>query len=747
MIDLLTQPSCDDIAWQWVITLFGVDGTGCTIHGLGATAKPFAAAFQVFSAVLAFLGSLFMTYHVAAGIVSTAYTGKVLGERWHQIWAPLRIVLGFGLLVPVMGGGFSAVHFILRDIVGVSAINLANAIIVTYSVTAATEGEKAVAASVSVLQGEDLAKAVFSKEVCTGLIPQMASTIFTSWDYKATSPKPAQEAYGSIPGMPTGYAWSWQDCGSLTLQDVGIDANSGLLGTDNAKQLYKTFNKKRYDATRELITKVQAATMMDYAGYGKFIMKRSETVEKPSAPIIKALKDTAIVKADIRAELKAAGEAWNKAVSEAATEVFKTLSTDAKNALNPTSGEKSGVASYGFMMAGAYERTLSGISSVVSGFSNQAPVVGGVDFDEEAGGKYALAMKIISSGNMSSTEDNIKANGAPAPDDNVDIATSMIGTLFSPSLANMAVGQESDDPVGDMIQFGNNLLTIASAAIITIIVTGTALTAVDKAVGGSLLGFAGAGGISSIPLTAFELATKWFGWTIMIMMGIGLMHSFVLPMIPMIMVFTMGMSWLVMFLEASIAGVLWAFVFIRMDGTEFFDQKQSPGVGLLFNLLLRPALGMLAFCGLLLLLPVMLNTLNKVWGVAFALQTGNHASFSGSLVWIWQKIAGMVMFCWMQWHMTLRITGLIPNIADRVGGWMGINSQSGYNDSSEHHSTATAAVASVAALKQIPIGTGGGGRGRPPGGGGGGGGGGGDPSTKHPPDDRRGRPQKAPRTK
>jgi conjugal transfer/type IV secretion protein DotA/TraY len=198
----------------------------------------------------------------------------------------------------------------------------------------------------------------------------------------------------------------------------------------------------------------------------------------------------------------------------------------------------------------------------------------------------------------------------------------------------------------------------------------------------------------------------------MIMIIVGLMHSFVLPLLPMIMVFTMGVQWLIMFLEGSIAAVLWAFVFIRMDGTEFFDQKQSPGAGLLFNLLLRPGLGMLAFCGMLLLLPALLNTLNQVWAGAFYVSTGEHLSddtLVGTVrnglgfVWLWQWLASMVMFCWMQWTMTLRITGLIPSIADRVGHWMGISSTAGYGDSAETNANVGALIAGAQALHRMPI--------------------------------------------
>ncbi len=36
--------------------------------------------------------------------VETAHSGRVMGERGNQIWAPIRLVFAIGLLVPVGGG-------------------------------------------------------------------------------------------------------------------------------------------------------------------------------------------------------------------------------------------------------------------------------------------------------------------------------------------------------------------------------------------------------------------------------------------------------------------------------------------------------------------------------------------------------------------------------------------------------------------------------------------------------------------
>jgi conjugal transfer/type IV secretion protein DotA/TraY len=698
MMDLLAKPSCDDIAWGWILTLFGTDGTCAQLVNAANVNTPYANAFAVLTAALAFFGGLFMAYHTVAGIVSTAHSGKVLGERWHQIWAPLRIVLGFGLLIPV-GDGFSSIHYILRDVVGVAAVQLANGVVFTYANTAYKDVTAGSVSKVSTLAGRDYAQKFFEKEVCTGIVGAMSSGFFTWYSYSAESPKEPGWFKLTESALKQGQVWDYGSCGKLVLEYYVPGANDGIFSTDGAKAKIELFNEKRADATEALRQTIRDAKFMDYPALGTFIDNNSDSIESSADSIIKKLREEGTIAPGVQAKLDAAAKKWDDDVSAAASDVFSELTA------NSRTGLVSQITKHGFMIAGAFERSLATVSGTVSGLANAQMTSTTPVLDEDALKKIAFAQSVITS---SKVVDNT-GTASGAVDSNTDSVSGVLQSIMPSNLGNMFSGKATADPVGDMIMFGNNLMTAASYSLMVV----WGLKAAAAGVGGSVAGWFGAGAVSSM----MDSLANWISWIIMIMIIVGLMHSFVLPMLPMIMVFTMGVSWLVMFLEGSIAGVLWAFIFIRMDGQEFFDQKQSPGVGLLFNLLLRPALGMLAFCGMLLLLPALLNTLNQVWAQAFSLQSGNHGY--ASLVWLWQWVASMVMFCWMQWTLTLRITSLIPTIADRVGHWMGVSSTSGYGDGQETTANVGAMIAASQAISKAPIQ--GGGAKRPPGGGGGGG--------------------------
>jgi hypothetical protein len=136
-----------------------------------------------------------------------------------------------------------------------------------------------------------------------------------------------------------------------------------------------------------------------------------------------------------------------------------------------------------------------------------------------------------------------------------------------------------------------------------------------------------------------------------------------------------------------------------MDGQEMFDKNQAPGITLLFNLFLRPAISMLAFIGGLKLLPEVMNSLSILWDSSFNAQTegGGLLGLTSLIQWV----VGLVMFTWMQWHLTMRIFGLIPTIADRVGHWMGFGQMHAYNDGHETTAAIGAAVAAGQVSRQL----------------------------------------------
>jgi conjugal transfer/type IV secretion protein DotA/TraY len=662
MWDILGTIGEHDIAYSWIKQLFA-DEPG----------KPLSAAFAVFTSTLTFLGSLLMGWHIIIGIVSSAYSGKVLGERWHQIWAPLRVVLGFGMLVPV-GGGFSAVHFLLRDVVGVAAVNLGNAPIVAY-ISAATNRENV--AAMRTTYGGSLAREFLTREICFGVINAMNSqSVGRTVRGNPRIQRPTTSESASYFSSSV-QQWDYRQCGKVSLTNA-VAEDSEMF--KSSAKLMSDFNTSRLAATNEMLTSIQNQSFFNFEKIGTLLATNGgwSADASSSDETINMLISQGMMKATAIADIKAIADTWNDKVSVAAQAVFKTASEQNGARL------KERILTYGFMVAGSYERSLSAVSGMAVALASQSATVEKINLSAKYMEQVNKALGLVA-GLQAQDTGLALAAGLAEPSGDSDWIPWLMSKIFPKNLVDVKYGTPSDDPIGDMITFGHLLLNTAAVAI-GFLIAGAFTTAVPSAV-------------SQSGMNAFGYAASWISWILVTFIVLGFLYSFLLPMLPMIMVFVMGVSWLVLYLEAAIAGVMWSFAFIRMDGSEFFDKNQAPGVALLFNLLLRPALGMLAFCGMLLLQPVLLRSLTLIWDQSFAAQTGSNGF---SLVSMWQFVAGLILYSYLQWHLTIRLVSLIPQIPDKIGHWMGMQMSSS-NDGHEIGGAATAMVGAGMAVGRAPF--------------------------------------------
>lgn len=665
-----------DIAYGWIQVLFP------------AGDSPYGAAFAVFTGLLSMLGGLFLAWHVLQGIVMSAYTGKVLGQKFHQIWAPLRVVLGFGMLVPI-SGGFSSVHFLLRDVVGVAAVNLGNAPIQAY-VAAVANPDEGKNVNVASFKGSYVFDELLNREVCDAVVQGLGKSV---WSYFTGSdisyaPSPRGDVVSVLnPLELNNYRWNYGACGEVSFVTPSVP-DTGIL--KDADPQYIAFAQARRDATARMVTTIRDSINKD--GLGQYF-KNHDVRDMDSGKLLEQLRTEGIIPAGLAVVKKNAVEDWDKAVSAASAEVYKSVMDKNGQAL------RGQIEKYGFMAAGGFERALSKASSISVSLANASPKLVNPSLSDSYRAPYGAAVQAVLGGPKIQGEPD--GDGSLYGTNKSDEPMSVIFYKFAPALATMksATDPTSGDPLGDMITFGHTLIAGWEAIAVGVAVMREVLVGADAAAKAgqiSLINAAtgGASGVftsvaAAIALDAFEYVMTWFKPFMTTILVVGILHAYVLPMLPMIMVFIMGISWLIMFLEAAIAAVLWAFVFIRMDGDDFVDRHQAQGASLLFNLFLRPAIGMLAFIGGLMLLPKLMNSLSVLWADSFDAQTS--PDWTGVISWA----VGLVLFTWMQWHLTLRLFGLIPTIADRVGSWMGFNSH-GYNDGQETSAAVGAAVAAGA---------------------------------------------------
>jgi conjugal transfer/type IV secretion protein DotA/TraY len=70
----------------------------------GGLQTAFQGALGFYSSAILIVAGLILFYHLTAMIVETAHHGVPMGKRASQIWAPIRLVIAIGMLVPTSSG-------------------------------------------------------------------------------------------------------------------------------------------------------------------------------------------------------------------------------------------------------------------------------------------------------------------------------------------------------------------------------------------------------------------------------------------------------------------------------------------------------------------------------------------------------------------------------------------------------------------------------------------------------------------
>lgn len=109
--------ACPDIAFQILDQVFGVPGDLFNSNyapiapaplGGGGAVPPLNAGlhllFEFYSMAILIVAVLIFLYYVVIIIAETAQTGTPFGRRFNYFWAPLRVIVALGLLIPITVG-------------------------------------------------------------------------------------------------------------------------------------------------------------------------------------------------------------------------------------------------------------------------------------------------------------------------------------------------------------------------------------------------------------------------------------------------------------------------------------------------------------------------------------------------------------------------------------------------------------------------------------------------------------------
>lgn len=629
MIDLLAEPSSSNIAWNWVSYVLPSD-----------TSTAWGMALSVFSSTLTFMACLMLSYRTISGIVQSAYTGKVLGERWHQIWAPLRIILAVGLLAPVAGSGFSAIHYLIKDVVARSAVNLGDAVWVSFvdSVAGAS-----VPISPAASGGSGVVLALLEHEICAAIYNKAGGT----WGWQTR----LADMNGTVSGDRV--YWSYgPTCGSMSF----------TMMNDRP-----TFSQARREAIKDIISGMRTAAGM----YADAVTSSSGV--NSSGAYVNAIANGSLP-VSIVADIRAAGVALDKRIAAAAQAESATHGIESRRKLVDAAKQQ------GWMAAGGYWRGLAEISMIGNRMSGEKPERQSPRIDSDFGGiiqKGFEALRFQVSGEAARVE--LSANDfTAAADDRADILTKILGPLAR-DIGEWATSSNPDkniDAMGRMIAAGQTMVTAAESSVV---------------LGGVVM--IGASNWFAEKLGANGAATWFLDWA-KFMIGavwlVGALWAYVVPMFPTIFIFIAGCLFIVSIMEALIASLLWCLTFTNLDNDDFIGSAQRMGLRLLINISLRPALSILALCAGFLFFPPALDTLDALWPLAFFAQTGGYVPGLSAIITM------LVVKSFLIWIICTRGFGLIAAMPDRIAAWLEIQGAGATMHEADHTAAATAGAVALA---------------------------------------------------
>lgn len=707
---IFEEPNSEDIFIQ--VLAFLVPGVGpvptSSVASDNAYFTATKTAFMTFSGTLLFLGSAIAGWQILSGLVAAAKEGKVLGQSYHEVWAPARMVIGFGMLAPIAGGLCAAQIVVLYLIVFGS--NLGNLVWMPYITTItsngnmdAKSGEEA-SATLSVTSmslANTTLKEILDKELCYATLKAHLDLI-NVWD-NGNIWDTRRNWIETNPQWRTWNAWTddatllWRNevvhgydygsaCGTATVR-VANDSTE-----DMEQHVKHVISTEQLNQVKAIQSAIRGDENMAYA-----TMIANSYVSRDLPPESSRYFREGVNHTQFINLLNTLRSNYVKGIAAKVQEVYN--GTGANGGAATLNEVRESAIKNGWAASGVFYLTLSRIQNSIyaaagSGSRFSATYMSGFGPAVEAT-RLVLGSQEepgVLTAFDSWWETNITAiagdlTAASAVSEMSDNGWAWMNEFFIPMLGvfKWDEGVNPLNPMQHMIEFGNRLMFNGSATYLAIagaeavaggIADGVKDSGVPIASGiGSFFATAGSATVGALAGLAKMMA--------LVAIAAGAVHAYVLPMVPYIMTAFFVGGMVILTVEALVAAPIWAFFHIRMDGQDFVSDVQKPGYMIAFNLLLRPALMVFGLILSYLVFGGMAWFVEKTFfPTASSMASSQGVGPIGLIVMI-------VMVTYIHYQMAIRAFSLITQVPDRVSRWFG---QGGEHLGEEQDSEKSAAL-------------------------------------------------------
>lgn len=644
-----------DIAFVLLDKVFGVPGFFNSDYAPTGAPLPFHQAlqslFQFYSTALLLVAVIIFLYYVLVIIAETAQTGTPFGRRFNHLWAPIRLVVALGLLVPInyglnsgqyivlmaakMGSGFATNGWLLFN------SSMGNALgaddntlfarpkvpdswpLVKFMTLAATCKVAYDRLGVTGINAY-IVKNPANSQVVTAADYDTALAFYDNRDIVIRFGQKDTDKHGSQPGAVFPY------CGEITLKTT-VATNTGTnIGPYTVQARYFIETMLLWDdfslefgdimAHRTMPNKELAcpnpplwnATYFDAAGCTNeggitndeiAMMRREEQAlgyERTVRDARQAMVDNAslAIPQDMLDRGWGGAGIWYNRVADMNGTFFTAVSHLPSVSLLPLPMklimEANTAANQNVSIQEMFTPNLSdGQATPISG--NEA-LVGQV--------LYESYQKLGADDTFMSSETSKKQN----------IFRDTLNLLMG--LNGLFTLRENTDihPLAQLVGLGKGIVDSALRNLF--------VATVFSAGGGAFNAFPDAKGLAAFA----NMGSSIFTTLATIGLSVGFMLYYVLPFLPFMYFFFAVGTWLKTIFEAMVGAPLWALAHLRIDGHGLPGESAMGGYFMILEIFLRPILTVFGLIGALIIFAAMVRVLNEI----FTLVTANLAGFDNN---------------------------------------------------------------------------------------------------------------------
>lgn len=715
-----------DVAYQMMRTIFGTNVFGveaieaqldvelgtrgelASIQETLNTTSPLSIAFQkmlgFFSTAMLVIAVLIILYYVFSVIGEAAISGTPFGQRFDGFWAPLRIVLALGMLVPI-GGGYNAAQYATLYIAKTGSSLATNAWVLFYEeFRGASDGMNVVAGGQSVYGVRGLFEAVILAETCgkawfnandgepvipfTSFRETDSSNPFSDTengkDFADINPSrfrnisaTTQNDFAIKLVWKTNGTWRLNKkevCGEITIpmktaESLGAEGGSGF-GTAAQIAAIQNLNRVYLETVQTMIQDARQNLAPDLAASDFTVDSiRAETLRTRAEGYISSYEGSI-----------------NAAIINANTQ-FNQASTEA---LNIDISEK------GWAGAGLWYNQISKLNGIYHDaihrnfprMTNGLHVLETVDdrCEEARQQNRRCTQAAVAQSVERAVErtrgwfETVQANEAMTriAQANSTWVEELLAWIFGLNSLFESRANIPTDPLAEIAMIGKDVTYHAYSmfTIALILLAGASISGIAAPLllaGGGVGVFAILASISG-PVLSTVAAVFFFAATVGL--SVGFLLFYVLPLMPFIYFFFAVANWLAEIFEAIVAMPLFALAHIRIDGGGLPGQAASNGYFLLFGIMIRPILIVFGMIAGILIFSATAIAFNSLFETALTM-----LSVKGSKNGL-DNIAYTVVYTVVMYNLAMTSFKFIDRIPADIMRWMG-SSAGAFSDGHE----------------------------------------------------------------